>query len=101
MHTEPFQFITDRFCNLPAFDYCGVRPQNNSFFAPDTTFSASASTDNAPKPRPHRLAVTGQLPMSLLGRTNPSATRESVIRHAVIWAVVLAVAYPMAAHRRP
>jgi hypothetical protein len=29
--------------------------------------------------------------MSLLDRTNPNATHKSVIRHAVIWAVVSAV----------
>jgi hypothetical protein len=39
--------------------------------------------------------------MPLLDRTKPNATRESVIRHAVIWAVVSAVAYPIAAHWRP
>jgi hypothetical protein len=39
--------------------------------------------------------------MPLLDRTNPNATRESVIHHAVIWAVVSAVAYPIAAHGRP
>jgi hypothetical protein len=39
--------------------------------------------------------------MPLLDRTNPSATRESVIRHATIWAVVSAVLYPIVGIWRP
>lgn len=34
--------------------------------------------------------------MGLLDKTNPNATRDSVVRHAKIWAAVMAVAYPIA-----
>jgi len=34
--------------------------------------------------------------MGLLDKTNPNATRDSVVRHAKIWAAVMAVAYPVA-----
>jgi hypothetical protein len=34
--------------------------------------------------------------MGLLDKTNPTATRASIIRHAVIWSVVSLVAFPFA-----